>query len=79
MAAPPRTERGKALRFACWNADGVRGRKLESEHFLNEYGVNICPLNEAFLNPGQAFRFAIYVCHRTGRLTAVGGGADEPS
>jgi hypothetical protein len=28
-------ERAKPLRLACWNADGVRGRKLELEHFLN--------------------------------------------
>ena len=37
-----RTERAKALRLACWNADGVRGRKLELEHFLNQHGVDIC-------------------------------------
>ena len=31
----------KALRLACWNADGVRGRKLQLEHFLNQHGVDI--------------------------------------
>jgi hypothetical protein len=28
--------------MACWNSDGVRGRKLELEHFLNQHGVDIC-------------------------------------
>jgi hypothetical protein len=43
MAAHPRrTTRSKPLRFACWNSDGVRGRKLELEHFLSQHGVDIC-------------------------------------
>jgi hypothetical protein len=53
----------------------VRGRKLELEHFLRQRGVDICLLSETFLNPGQAFRLANYVCHRTDRLTAGGGTA----
>ena len=64
-ARPRRTERYKALRLACWNADGVRGKKLELEHFLGQHGVDICLLSETFLNPGQAFRLDNYVCHRT--------------
>jgi len=36
-----RTERAKALLLACWNAEGVCGRKLELEHFLNQYDVDI--------------------------------------
>jgi len=76
MAARPRkTIRGKALRLACWNADGVRGRKLEVEHFLSQIGVDICLLIEIFLNSGQAFRLANYVCHRTDRPSAGGGTA----
>jgi hypothetical protein len=70
-----RTVRYKALRLACWNADGVRGRKFELEHFLSQHGVVICLLSETFLNPGQAFRLANYVCHRTDRPTAGGGTA----
>ena len=66
-------EQGKAPRLACWNEDGVRHRKLELEHFLNQGGVDICILIETFLNPGQAFRLANYVCHRTDKLTASGG------
>jgi hypothetical protein len=31
----------KALPLACWNADGVRGRKLELEHFLSQHGVDM--------------------------------------
>ena len=57
------------------NADGVRGRKLELEHFLSQHGVDICLLSETFLNSGQAFRLANYVCHRTDRPTAGGGTA----
>jgi hypothetical protein len=74
MAARPRkTVRFKALRLACWNADGVRGRKLELEHFLSQYGVDICLLSETFLNAGHPFRLANNVCHRTDRPTAGGG------
>jgi hypothetical protein len=60
-ARPRRTDRGKALRLACWNADGVRGRKFELEHFLSQHGVDICLLSDTFLNPGQDFRLANYV------------------
>ena len=50
----------------------MRGRKLELEPFLNQHGVDICLLSETFLNHGQAFRLANYVCHRTDRSTAWG-------
>ena len=70
-----RTERCKALRLACWNAAGVRGRKLELEHFLSQHGADICLLRETFLTPGQAFRLANYVCHRTDRPSTRGGTA----
>jgi hypothetical protein len=74
-ARPRRTERCKALRLDSWNEEGVRGRKLELEHFLSQHGVEIYLLSEIFLKPGQAFRLANYVCHRTDRLTAGGGTA----
>jgi hypothetical protein len=74
MAARPK-KRGKALHLACWNADGVHGRKFEREHFLSQHVVNTCLLSETFLNPGQACRLANYVCHRTDGLTARGGTA----
>jgi hypothetical protein len=74
-ARPRRADRGKALRLSCWNADGVRGRKLELEHFLNHHGIDICLLSETFLNPVQVFRLANYICHRTDRPTHGGGTA----
>jgi hypothetical protein len=43
----------------------MRCRKLELVQFLNHYGFDVCLLSETFLNPGQAFPLAIYVCHRT--------------
>ena len=64
--------RCKALRLACWNPDGVRGRKVELEHFLSQHGVDICLLSETFLKPDQAFRLANYVYHRTDRPIAGG-------
>jgi exonuclease III len=71
-AGPRRTKRYKAPCLACWNADGVRGRKLELEHFLTQHGVDICLLSETFHKPDQAFRLANYVFHRTYRTTAGG-------
>ena len=73
MAARPRRTNGGPLRLACWNADGVRGRRLELEQFLGQHGVDICLLIETHLSLEQAFRFANYVCHRTDR-NAQGGG-----
>jgi hypothetical protein len=72
MAARPRRSTVKALRLAFWNADGVRGKKIELDHFLAQHGVDVCLLNETHLDPGQAFRFANYVCHRTDRSTKGG-------
>jgi hypothetical protein len=74
-ARPRRTVWCKALRHACGIVDGVRGRNLELDSFLSQHGVEICPLNDAFLNPGQDFRLANYVCHRTDRPTAGGSTA----
>jgi exonuclease III len=62
----------KAVRLACRNSDGVRGRKLELEHFLSEHGTDIYLLRETQLEPVRALRFANYVFHRTDRPTRGG-------
>jgi hypothetical protein len=50
MAAGPRkTNVAKALRLACWNDYGVRGRKPELEHFLSQHKVGICLLAQTHL------------------------------
>jgi hypothetical protein len=61
--------------LAYWNADGIRGRKLELEQVLSEHGVDICLLNETHLESGRALMFANYVCHWTDRPTLGGGTA----
>jgi exonuclease III len=48
-ARPRRTDVAKALLLACWNADGVRDRKLALEHFLSHHSVDICLLTETHL------------------------------
>jgi hypothetical protein len=58
MAARSRTNSAKALRLACWNADGIRGRKLELDHFLCKHGVDICLLTETHIRSGEVFRLA---------------------
>jgi hypothetical protein len=75
MAERPRKTRGEDLRLACWNADGVCGRKLELEQFLRERGIDICLLNETHLVAERALTYANYVCHRTDRPTPGGGTA----
>jgi hypothetical protein len=52
----------------------VRGRKLELEHFLSHYGVDIYFSSETYLKVVQAFRLAYYLCHRIDRPTEGGGG-----
>jgi hypothetical protein len=75
MAARPRRTAGKALRLACWNSDGVLGRKLELEQLLSEHCFDISLLYETHLVAERALRFANYVCHRTDRPTPGGGTA----
>jgi exonuclease III len=75
MAVHPKALSAKALRLACWNADGVRGRKMELDHFLGKHGVDICLLTETHLRSGQIFRLANYVCHLKDRHTEGGGTA----
>jgi exonuclease III len=69
----------KALRLAYWNADDVRGRKLELKHFLSQHGVDIRLLAETHFRERErerdVFRLANYVCHRTDRPTEGGGTA----
>jgi len=74
-ARPKRTTRTKALRLACWNADGIRGKKQELDHFLGQHGIDICLLAETHLRSGDVFRLANYVCHRNNRLMEGGGTA----
>jgi exonuclease III len=67
-ARPRRTNVAKALRLACWNADGVRGRKLELEHFLSQDGVDVCLLTETRLR-GRQTSFGLqtmFVTEQTG-------------
>jgi hypothetical protein len=76
MAARPRRASGiKALRLACWNANGVRGRKQELDHYLGQHGIDICLLTETHLRSGEVFRLANYVCPRNDRLIQGGGTA----
>jgi len=55
MTARPR---GTNVRLACWNADGVRGRKLKLKHFLSEHVIDICFMSETHLEPGKTLSFA---------------------
>ena len=66
---------GKAHRLALWNADGVRGKKIELEHIFVQHGVDISLLNGTYLIPGQCFPFTYYICYRTDRSTMGGGAA----
>jgi hypothetical protein len=68
-------KRGKALRLACWDVDGVRGRKLELEQFLTVHDIPICLLNETHVQSDRAVSFGKYIFHRTDRPTRGGGTA----
>jgi len=42
MASRPRRAKlDKLLHLVCWEADGVRGMKLELEHFLNQHDIDM--------------------------------------
>jgi endonuclease/exonuclease/phosphatase family metal-dependent hydrolase len=75
MAARPKRTATKALRLACWNADGIRGKEQKLEHFLGQHGIDICLLTETHLSSGVVFRLANNVCHRNDRRIAGDGTA----
>ena len=58
-ARPRRTDKGKTLQLAYWNANGVRGKEEELVQFLSEKGIDICL--ETHLRGGESFRMANYV------------------
>jgi hypothetical protein len=74
-ARPKRTAQTKALWLACWNAEGVRFRKQELDHFLGCRGIDICLLNETHLSSDDVFSMANNVSHCNDRLTEGGGTA----
>jgi hypothetical protein len=74
-AARPKRSTVKALGLAFCNPYSVRGKKIELDHFLAQHGVDVSLLNETHLDPGQAFPFANFVCHRSHRSTKGGGTA----
>jgi hypothetical protein len=43
------------------------------DHFLGQYGIDICLLTETHLRSGEAFRMENYVYHCTDLLTEGGG------
>ena len=49
------------MRLICRNADGVRGEKQDLDHFLGQYGIDICLLTETHLSSDVVFRMANYV------------------
>jgi hypothetical protein len=67
----------KALRLACWNPDGVRGRKLELEHFFSQHGVDICLLTETHVQERVVFQSAN--CLSPNRPAHRGRGNSNPS
>jgi len=56
-----------------WNTNGVRSRKLELDHFLRQYGIDICLLTKTHLKSDEAFQMENYVYHCTNQLNEGGG------
>jgi hypothetical protein len=71
----PSADWRKALRLACWNAVGFRGRKLELDPYLSKHGFDICLLKETQFASARTLRFAKYVCQRKYLPSHVGGTA----
>jgi exonuclease III len=58
-----------------WNANSVRGKKLELLQFLNENKCDLCLLSETFLKPHTNFKLANMSTYRNDRQTHGGGTA----
>jgi hypothetical protein len=63
------------FRLAYWNADEVRGRKLQPDHILSQHDVDVYLLHNAHFKSDQVVRVTNCVCHWTDRLTNAGGRA----
>jgi hypothetical protein len=74
MAARPKRIATKALQLACWNANGIRGRKQVLAHFLGQHGIDMSvDRDPPQVWPSLPDGKLNYVCHRNNRLTAGGG------
>lgn len=62
------------LTAAIWNAEGIKGKKTEIEHFISQYNVDILLANETHLRGGERFRLRNMVSYRTDRQLQQGGG-----
>jgi hypothetical protein len=58
------SDRGKALRLSCRNAD-IYAAGILNWNILVTITASICLLNEILINPGQAFQLANQGYHRT--------------
>lgn len=62
------------LTVAIWNAQGIKRKKIELEHFLSQHNVDILLANETHLRGGEHFKLRNMVSYRTDRQLQQGGG-----
>ena len=74
MDGRSRTNGQPALRIAHWNAEGVRNKKTELQHFLKKNAIDVCCIQETHLSPPHRFFMRGFEVFRQDRETRTKGG-----
>lgn len=62
------------INIVTWNARGIRNKKEELYEFLLNNNIDICLLNETWLNQNVSIRHNEFYCYRNDRVGGRGGG-----
>jgi Reverse transcriptase (RNA-dependent DNA polymerase)/Endonuclease-reverse transcriptase len=68
------TSNRSPLRFASWNARGLRNKSGEVELLLDELSIDLLLVCETFLKPENKIRIPGFICYREDRRDKGGGG-----
>lgn len=64
----------RCTKILCWNARGIRNKKLELFNLLESNNIDICLLSETWLNNNTSMKHNDFHCYRSDRLSGRGGG-----
>lgn len=74
MDGQSRTNGQQALKICHWNAEGVRNKKTELQHFLRDQAIDVCCIQETHLTETHRFFIRGYEVFRQDRENRPKGG-----
>lgn len=57
-----------------WNANGIKNKQTEFQHFMQKHKIDIALINETHLKPNVTINIPNYYTYKTDRETTKGGG-----